>query len=85
MSVSLVDFFSRRSVLSLIVSCCLAAMSIHAPAQETDEGTASGARDGDVVHFGGPNAVGNRIEDDAKRREALVKERALQPWFDWKE
>jgi porin len=85
MSVSLVDFFSRRSVLSLIVSCCLAAISVHAPAQETGEGTPSGARDGDVVHFGGPNAVGNRIEDDAKPREALVKERALQPWFDWKE
>jgi len=44
------------------------------------------AQDSDAgANFGGPDAVDNRIADDARPREALVKKRALQPWFDWKE
>lgn len=41
--------------------------------------------DDDGLRFGGPDAVDNRIQQDAKPREAFVKERALQPWFDWKD
>ena len=34
--------------------------------------------------FGGPDAVENLIEDDAKKTGALIEERITQPWFDWK-
>ncbi len=34
--------------------------------------------------FGGPDAVENRIADDAKPTAALVEERMLDPWFEWK-
>jgi len=35
--------------------------------------------------FGGPDSVENLITDDAKPISALIKERALDPWFEWKE
>ena len=35
-------------------------------------------------NFGGPDAVENVIEDDAKISGAVVKKRITQPWFDWK-
>ena len=35
-------------------------------------------------NFGGPDAVENVIEDDAKITGAVVKKRITQPWFDWK-
>jgi porin len=34
--------------------------------------------------FGGPDAVEVRIADDAQSIPALLKERALDPWFEWK-
>jgi len=34
--------------------------------------------------FGGPDAVENLIEDDAKKTGAFIEERVTQPWFDWK-
>lgn len=48
------------------------------PMQAEENATTTGAR------FGSPDAVENQIAEDAQTREALVKERALQPWFDWK-
>jgi porin len=38
----------------------------------------------EVPTFGGPDAVENQIADDAKPISALVKERMLDPWFEWK-
>jgi porin len=34
--------------------------------------------------FGGPDSVENQIADDAQSVPALIEERVLQPWFDWK-
>lgn len=34
--------------------------------------------------FGGPGAVENQIDTDAEPVSALMKERVLQPWFEWK-
>jgi porin len=34
--------------------------------------------------FGGPDAVENQIADDARPISALVEERVLDPWFEWK-
>ncbi len=34
--------------------------------------------------FGSPDSVNNLIEEDAFEKEALVKQRASQDWFDWK-
>ena len=34
--------------------------------------------------FGGPDAVDNTIEDDARITGAVIKKRITQPWFDWK-
>ena len=53
---------------------------------EPPAGLATTARAaGGVIKFGSPNKVENRIAEDARPREALVEERVLQPWFDWKE
>lgn len=38
----------------------------------------------EVPTFGGPNAVENVIADDARPISAVVKERVLDPWFEWK-
>jgi porin len=35
-------------------------------------------------NFGGPDAVENTIEEDARITGAVIKERITQPWFDWK-
>ena len=35
--------------------------------------------------FGGPSAVENQIADDEKPVPALIRERVLEPWFEWKE
>ena len=35
--------------------------------------------------FGGPNAVGNVIQDDAQTRPATITRRMTQGWFDWKQ
>ena len=35
-------------------------------------------------NFGSPDAVQNLIADDAKSIPALVQERMLDPWFEWK-
>jgi len=35
-------------------------------------------------NFGGPNAVGNVIEDDASHKPATITKRLSQGWFDWK-
>jgi porin len=35
-------------------------------------------------NFGGPNAVGNIIEDDARSKPATITKRVTQGWFDWK-
>jgi porin len=71
------------SQAALVYSVCFAAQT---QAQDADPGFLTTARaGGGFVNFGSPNAVTNRIEEDAEPREALVKERALQPWFDWKE
>ena len=32
--------------------------------------------------FGGPDAVENIIEEDAKKKGGFIKERITQPWFD---
>ena len=37
------------------------------------------------ANFGGPNAVGNIIEDDARSKAATITRRATQGWFDWKQ
>ena len=34
--------------------------------------------------FGGPDAVENIIEEDAKKKGGFITERITQPWFDWK-
>jgi hypothetical protein len=36
-------------------------------------------------NFGGPDAVENRIADDAQPKQAFIQDRVLQPWFDWKQ
>jgi len=36
-------------------------------------------------NFGGPGSVENTIADDAEPVPALIKERALDPWFEWKQ
>ena len=65
---------------------CLIAVTLNARAQDEDPGFLTTARSGGgVVDFGSPNAVTNRIAEDAQPREALVRERLVQPWFDWKE
>jgi porin len=38
-----------------------------------------------AANFGGPNAVGNTIEDDARSKAASISRRATQGWFDWKQ
>ena len=38
-----------------------------------------------AANFGGPNAVGNIIEDDARPKAASISQRATQGWFDWKQ
>jgi porin len=38
-----------------------------------------------AANFGGPNAVGNIIEDDARSKAATITPRATQGWFDWKQ
>lgn len=38
----------------------------------------------DARVFGGPDAVEVQIADDAQSITAIVKDRALDPWFDWK-
>ena len=35
-------------------------------------------------NFGGPNAVGNVLEDDARSKPATITKRVTQGWFDWK-
>ncbi len=35
-------------------------------------------------NFGGPDAVGNVIEDDARHKSATITQRLSQGWFDWK-
>ncbi len=37
-----------------------------------------------AANFGGPNTVGNVIEDDARPKAASITRRATQGWFDWK-
>lgn len=65
---------------------CLIAATLNARAQDEDPGLLTTAHaGGGAVDFGSPNAVTNRIAEDAEPREALVKERLVQPWFDWKE
>jgi len=72
-----------RTLLSM---ACLIAVTSTAQAQDETPGFATTARaGGGVVDFGSPNSVTNRIAEDAQAREALVEERALQPWFDWKD
>jgi porin len=63
----------RYSTLALLLG--LTFMPFQAISQETNA----------EPDFGGPNAVTNRIAEDADPREALVRERLVQPWFDWKE
>ena len=36
------------------------------------------------TNFGSPDAVENLIADDAKSIPALVQERMLDPWLEWK-
>lgn len=38
-----------------------------------------------AANFGGPDAVENQIEEDAKIKGAAIEGRAAQSWFDWKE
>ena len=47
--------------------------------------SASQADTARVVDFSSPDAVENQISEDAQTVPAFVKERALQPWFDWKD
>ena len=47
--------------------------------------TALLADDVSTPGFGGPDAVENRIADDAKPISALVKKRLTDPWFEWKQ
>ena len=37
-----------------------------------------------AANFGGPDAVDNVIEDDARSKPATITKRATQGWFDWK-
>ena len=79
----LIDDCGRVCAITLI---SLAVAASHARAQEASSDLLTTARvGGGVVKFGGPESVARRIEDDVEPREAIVKERALQPWFDWKE
>ena len=35
-------------------------------------------------NFGGPDAVGNQIEEDARPKPSLIEEHLTEPWFNWK-
>ena len=59
-----------------IIFSVLAILSIAAPAVAEDSNTGAA--------FGSPDSVGNLIADDAKSIPALVQERLLDPWFEWK-
>ncbi len=37
-----------------------------------------------AANFGGPDAVGNILEDDARHKPATITKRVTQGWFDWK-
>lgn len=38
-----------------------------------------------ATNFGGPDAVDNQIAEDAQSKTAFIKDRVLDPWFEWKE
>ena len=38
-----------------------------------------------AANFGGPDAVENTIEEDARSVPSMVEERLLEPWFQWKQ
>lgn len=46
--------------------------------------SAAAADSGEIPGFGGPGAVENQIDTDAAPAPALIKDRVLQPWFEWK-
>ena len=55
------------------VAACLILLSVAIPPVAIAQG------------FGGPDAVENQIADDSRPKPAVVEERLLQPWFDWKQ
>jgi len=63
-----------KQFVTVIIFLCLTASATSLLAEE-----------GRGAAFGGPDAVENLIEDDARKTGALIKERITQPWFDWKE
>jgi porin len=67
-----------RFILSVLAAiAALVIIAIPAWAAEDAEGTLG-------VRFGGPNTVGNQLEEDAEIKGAVIEKRALQSWFDWK-
>ena len=46
--------------------------------------SASWAEENNTPGFGGPDAVENLIEDDARKTGALIDKRIIEPWFEWK-
>jgi len=62
-----------QCVMKLVLALPLF-VSVSAAAAETDSSPG----------FGGPDAVENQIADDAQTVPALIKERLLEPWFEWK-
>ncbi len=78
---------ARRRFEFLVVLLALSAAQAHSPGFVARAQDATPAPGGDSAHapaFGGPDAVPNQIADDAAPVGALIQERALQPWFDWK-
>jgi len=66
----------RKTDLSVAVLLMAVFVSV-VEAGETEGG-------GQRKNFGSPSAVENQIVDDAAPHGALLSERLLQPWFDWK-
>ncbi len=67
---------TMKNINISIIFSVLAVLSVETPAVAED--TYTGA------DFGSPDSVGNLIADDAKSIPALVQERLLDPWFEWK-
>lgn len=65
-------------VAIVLVSLVVPGLSVAQESADDSSATRTTSR------FGGPDAVENQIADDARPVTALIKERVLQPWFDWK-
>ena len=62
-----------KNLAAAVTALCLPSVAVSLSAAENQG-----------ADFGGPDAVENVIADDARPIPALVKERLLDPWFEWK-